>query len=175
MVEDRIPTLYEWAGSAAALERLTAIFYGKVLADPVLEPVFRNMSNDHPVHVAAFIGEVFGGPKAYSREHGGHRAMVMHHLDKRLTEAQRRRWIELLVDAADEAGLPDDPEFRSAFVGYVEWGTRIARINSNLDGHGEVSEEPMPAWGWGVPGGHIGRLASDVQLRGLGLECGAAL
>ena len=24
--------------------------------------------------------------------------------------------------AADDAGLPDDPEFRAAFVAYVEWG-----------------------------------------------------
>jgi hemoglobin len=153
MAEDKIPTLYEWAGGRQALERLAAIFYGKVHADPVLEPVFRNMAKDHPAHVAAFIGEVFGGPKTYSQEHGGHRAMVMHHLDKRLTEAQRRRWIELLVDAADEAGLPDDPEFRSAFVGYVEWGTRIAKLNSALGPGAEIGEQPIPAWGWGVPAG----------------------
>jgi hemoglobin len=111
------------------------------------------MSKDHPAHVAAFVGEVFGGPKTYSQEHGGHRAMVMHHLDRRLTEAQRRRWIELLIDAADEAGLPDDPEFRSAFLGYVEWGTRLAKLNSALGPDAEVNHEPMPAWGWGVPGG----------------------
>jgi hemoglobin len=28
--------------------------------------------------------------------------------------------------AADDAELPDDAEFRSAFVAYVEWGTRLA-------------------------------------------------
>ena len=28
--------------------------------------------------------------------------------------------------AADDAGLPDDPEFRSALLAYVEWGTRLA-------------------------------------------------
>jgi hypothetical protein len=28
--------------------------------------------------------------------------------------------------AADDAALPDDPEFRAAFMGYVEWGTRLA-------------------------------------------------
>jgi hypothetical protein len=30
--------------------------------------------------------------------------------------------------AADDAPLPDDPEFRAAFVGYVEWDTRLALI-----------------------------------------------
>ena len=32
--------------------------------------------------------------------------------------------------AADDAGLPDDPEFRAALVGYLEWGTRLAMHNS---------------------------------------------
>ena len=29
--------------------------------------------------------------------------------------------------------LPDDPEFRSAFVAYAEWGTRFAMHNSQPD------------------------------------------
>jgi hemoglobin len=148
-----VPTLYEWVGGAAKLDQLTEEFYGRVLRDPLLEPVFRNMSGEHPKHVAAFIGEVFGGPKTYSDRHGGHREMIQHHLDRKLTEQQRRRWIELLVDAADAVDIPDDPEFRSAFLAYVEWGSRLARLNSNLDPVPGPGEEPMPKWGWGVPGG----------------------
>lgn len=147
------PSLYEWAGGTEAFERLTGAFYDKVLKDPLLEPVFRAMSGDHPRHVAAFIAEVVGGPKTYSEQHGGHPAMIAHHLNRKLTEAQRRRWIELLVDTADAVGLPDDPEFRSAFTAYIEWGTRLARINSNADPATVSKDEPMPAWGWGVPGG----------------------
>jgi hemoglobin len=147
-----VPSLYEWAGGRAALERLTSAFYEKVLADPVLEPVFRHMSAEHPPHVAAFVGEVFGGPKTYSATLGGHAGMIRHHLGRQLTEEQRRRWIALLIDAADETGLPDDPEFRSAFLAYVEWGTRLAKINSQ-DGATPAQNEPMPQWGWGVPGG----------------------
>jgi len=147
-----IPTLYDWAGGADSFARLTAIFYDKVLKDPVLEPVFRSMSPDHPAHVAAFIGEVFGGPKTYSATLGGHAAMIQHHLNRHLTEEQRRRWISLLIDSADESGLPDDPEFRSAFVAYIEWGTRLARLNSQ-EGASPALHEPMPSWGWGVPAG----------------------
>lgn len=33
-------------------------------------------------------------------------------------------------EPADELGFPDDPEFRAAFVGYLEWGTRLAALNS---------------------------------------------
>jgi len=109
----------------------------------------RSMRIGHPFD----IGEVFGGPKTYSEKHGGHREMVMHHLGKHLSEEQRRRWISLLVDAADAVGLPDDPEFRSAFMGYVEWGSRLAKMNSTLGETCDPQTEPMPAWGWGVPGG----------------------
>ncbi len=35
-----------------------------------------------------------------------------------------------LSEAADEAGLPADPEFRAALMGYAEWGTRLAVHNS---------------------------------------------
>ncbi|PBB89124.1 globin [Mesorhizobium sp. WSM3864] len=152
-MSEGVPTLFEWAGGSEALNRLTQIFYNRVTLDPIVGPVFRHMSPDHPAHVAAFIGEVFGGPKTYSERHGGHREMVRHHLGRHLSEEQRRRWINLLADAADEAGLPDDPEFRSALMGYVEWGSRLAKINSNLGETCDPETEPMPSWGWGVPGG----------------------
>ena len=51
--------------------------------------------------------------------------------------------------AADDAGLPDDPEFRAALVGYVEWGTRLAFHNSQADA-AVVPQAPVPRWGWGV-------------------------
>jgi hemoglobin len=152
-MSESVPTLYEWAGGSEAFERLTRTFYDRVAADPIVGPVFKNMSPDHPAHVAAFIAEVFGGPKTYSQQHGGHREMVSHHLDRHLSEDQRRRWISLLVDTADKVGLPDDPEFRSAFMAYIEWGTRLAKINSALGKDTKLTDEPMPVWGWGVPGG----------------------
>ena len=126
------PSLYEWAGGMGALLKLTDVFYTKVKLDPLLAPVFARMDPEHPQHVAKFLAEVFGGPKAYSDAHGGHAEMIRHHLGRHLQEKQRRRWVELLIDAGDEIGLPDDPEFRSAFVGYIEWGTRLAVINSQL-------------------------------------------
>ncbi len=51
--------------------------------------------------------------------------------------------------AADDAGLPDDPEFRAALVGYLEWGTRLAMANSGSDAQ-VVEHAPVPRWGWGV-------------------------
>jgi hemoglobin len=142
------PTLFEWLGGAGRLQQLIEVFYRRVADDDLLAPVFRNMSPEHARHVAAFIAEVFGGPKTYSEEHGGHPAMIRKHLGRALTEAQRRRWMDLLLTCADEVGVPTDPEFRSAFVAYIEWGTRLAVLNSQ-PGADVAHDAPMPAWGWG--------------------------
>ena len=146
------PTLLEWMGGLPVLERLLARFYERVPADPLIGPLFARMDPKHAEHVAAFVGEVFGGPRTYGERHGGHPNMVRHHVDRMLTEAQRRRWVELLLECADELGVPSDPEFRSAFVGYLEWGSRLAVLNS---APGTVVDEnaAMPKWGWGEVGG----------------------
>lgn len=148
-----VPTLFEWAGGMPAFENLFNKFYDKVLADELLEPIFKHMSPVHRQHVAHFVAEVLGGPNLYSEQEGSHFTMISKHLQKYLTEAHRKRWIELLLQTADELELPDDPEFRSAFVAYLEWGTRIAVINSKTALVTEPTDEPMPKWGWGVPGG----------------------
>jgi hemoglobin len=151
--KSQVPTLFEWAGGMPPFERLFDQFYDKVLADNILEPVFKHMSPQHRLHVAHFVAEVLGGPKLYSQQEGSHFKMIQKHLAKHLTQEHRRRWMELLLQTADELQLPDDPEFRSAFLAYLEWGTRIAVLNSNLDEVNEDPEVPMPVWGWGVPGG----------------------
>lgn len=149
-----IPTLYEWAGDIETFETLFDKFYDKVLQDDLLGPVFINMSSQHRMHVAHFVAEVFGGPQLYTTTDGGsHAHMVGMHIGKMLDEEKRRRWIQLLLQTADEQGLKSDPEFRSAFVGYIEWGTRIAVINSQLTENPMQNEEPMPKWGWGETGG----------------------
>ena len=56
--------------------------------------------------------------------------------------------------AADDAGLPDDPEFRSALVAYLEWGTRLALHNSQ-PGAAVALHAPVPRWGWGEAPPHV--------------------
>jgi len=150
----KIPTLYEWAGEIKTFEKLFTVFYDKVLKDDLLGEVFKNMSAEHIEHVSHFVAEVFGGPKFYTTEdNGSHAVMIGKHIGKMLTEEKRQRWVRLLLETADEIGLKSDPEFRSAFVGYLEWGTRIAVINSQLTENPMTDKEPMPKWGWGETGG----------------------
>jgi hemoglobin len=145
-----MPSLYEWAGGTPALEELFDRFYTHVADDPLLAPVFAHMGADHPKHVAAWVGEVLGGPKTYSTTRGGHAHMIGRHLGRGITEEQRRRWVNLLLDTADEVGLPGDPEFRASFVGYLEWGSRLAVIFS-APGADNPAPEEMPTWDWAKP------------------------
>src|SRR5687767_13022804 len=152
--KNKIPTLFEWAGGQISFEDLFAAFYKKVMKDDLLSPVFSNMSAEHAKHVAHFVSEVFGGPKLYSEgDKGSHASMVAHHIGKNLDEKKRKRWIALLLETADELGLPDDPEFRSSLVGYLEWGSRLAVNNSTTTENPIHENEPMPKWGWGETGG----------------------
>jgi CDGSH-type Zn-finger protein/truncated hemoglobin YjbI len=159
---DHEPTIFEWAGGLPALTRMTRLFYEKhVPQDPLLAPVFATMSADHPERVAKWLGEVFCGPKAYSSEYGGYPRMLSQHLGKLLTEEHRTRWVALLLRSAREAGLPNDPEFRSAFSSYIEWGSRLAVENSQT-GSTPPPKMPMPRWDWstaaGPPGSRISAL-----------------
>lgn len=145
---EAVPTLYAWIGGMPAIARLLETFYDRIHQDEVLAPVFERMSPEHAKHVAAFIGEVFGGPPTYSADRGGHGHMIRKHANRALTEAQRQRWVQVLLRCADEIGVPSDPEFRSALVGYLEWGTRLAVINSQ-PGADLSGDAAMPRWGWG--------------------------
>jgi hemoglobin len=146
--ETPTPSLYEWAGGSEAFHRLTSLFYDRVTDDAVLAPVFAGIDPAHPAHVADWLIEVFGGPASYTDEHGGYAHMLGKHIGLSITPEQRRRWVGLMSEVADEAGLPDDPEFRSAFVAYLEWGTRLALQNSQ-PGATPPSAAPTPRWGWG--------------------------
>jgi hemoglobin len=144
-----MPTLYEWAGGDAAFARLIDAFYDRVEADELLARLFPGgVGEEHRRNVTAWWIEVFGGPARYTQELGGYERMVGKHRGLEITSEQRFRFASLMSLAADDAELPADPEFRSAFVAYVEWGTRLALHNSQ-PGADVVAHAPVPRWGWG--------------------------
>ena len=150
MTADDVPTLAAWAGGPVALRRLIDAFYDRVELDPLLAPFFPGgVTEEHRHHVAAWWTEVLGGPDLYTRELGGYARMLAHHRDLAITADQRLRFATTMSQAADDAGLPDDPEFRAALVGYLEWGTRLAVENSR-PGSRPPPRAPVPRWGWGV-------------------------
>ena len=149
MSSEQTPTLYEWAGGGEAVTRLIDAFYDRVERDELLSPFFPGgVSAEHREHVVAWWSEVLGGPDRYTRELGGYERMLAKHRGLDIGSEQRLRFATLMSEAADDAELPDDPEFRSALVAYLEWGTRLAMHNSQPDAE-VVEAAPVPRWGWG--------------------------
>jgi hemoglobin len=143
------PTLYEFAGGDAAFRRLAAAHHQRCLDDPELNHPFSH-PGQHPQHVdrlAAYWAEVLGGPPAYSRDCGDHSAMlVVHSGNGGGMHDLGRRFVECFVQAADDAKLPADPEFRAALRAYMEWAV------GNVLSYPEPEDVPgaltMPRWTW---------------------------
>jgi hemoglobin len=108
-----------------------------------------HVTTDHRRNVTTWWCEVMGGPAEYSERQGGYEHMLDKHRGLAITAEQRLRFVTLLSRAADDAGLPADPEFRAALMGYAEWGTRLALYNSQPDA-AAAAHAPVPRWGWGV-------------------------
>jgi hemoglobin len=148
--EAAVPTIYEWAGGRAAFERWLNAFYDVVEEDELLAPVFGgHVGAAHRDAATTWWSEVMGGPADYTAHHGGYEHMLSRHVGLAITPEQRLRFVTLLSRAADAAGLPADPEFRAAIMGYAEWGTRLA-VENSASGARPVQHAPVPRWGWGV-------------------------
>ena len=57
------------------------------------------------------------------------------------------RFVSCFVAAADDAGLPADPEFRAALRAYMEWAVADVLTYSPVDAV-VPAERPMPRWTW---------------------------
>lgn len=162
--EDHEWTIFEWMGGLPAITRAIRLFYEKYVPDdPVIGPLFAHARHDHIERVSAWLAETFGGPAFYTDRYGGYPRMLSQHVGKGLTEEKRARWVELLTRAVNHAGLPNDPEFRSALASYIEWGSRLAVENSQ-PGAVPPRNLPVPRWNWGTagpPGSRISALAAE--------------
>jgi hemoglobin len=141
-------SLYEHAGGEEGLHRLEQTFYASVLRDPLLKPLFGEGKPSHVEHLTMFTAESFGGPDRFTRELGFWHLISVHR-GLRITEQQRRRFVELYMAALDEAGMPDDPAFREAVREHVEFGSHVAMQNSHAttdDGLHPLRE--VPQWTW---------------------------
>jgi hemoglobin len=143
-----MPSLFEFAGGEAALHHLEDTFYGKVLADPLLQPLFGAGQPRHVDNLTAFTAESFGGPDRFTRELGFQHLIDVHR-NLHITEAQRQRFVELYAEAMDEAGMPADEDFRAAVLEHIDFGTRVAAQNSNAADESELHPlREVPRWRW---------------------------
>ncbi|MEV6828729.1 group II truncated hemoglobin [Amycolatopsis sp. NPDC051102] len=143
------PTLYEFAGGDPAFRALAAAHHERCLADPELNHPFskRDQNPQHVERLAWYWAEVMGGPPRFSAECSDHSAMLRMHAGNGDMSDLGRRFVACFVQAADDAGLPADPEFRAALRAYMEWA--VAEV---LTYPGPPDEVPaglaVPRWSW---------------------------
>ncbi|BEP15423.1 group II truncated hemoglobin [Acidothermaceae bacterium B102] len=140
--------MYEAAGGEAGFSALVAAHHQRCLDDPELNHPFSHGGDpDHLQHLAGYLGEVFGGPPVYSQSYGGQSFMLTMHADQGMEDDLGRRFVQCFVQAADDAGLPDDPELRGALKAYMEWA--VADVyRYNAPGSSVAAGQPMPHWSW---------------------------
>ncbi len=137
----RVPSLFEWAGGLPALTQLTRRLYEKLIpADPQLARVFADLPPGYPEREARRIAAAFGAPTPGPAQTSDAALAT----DLTVPPDQQARWVALAVQAAGEAGLPADPEFRAAVTAFFTWyaGGALA----DRDG------AALPAWGWTAAG-----------------------
>lgn len=59
-----------------------------------------------------------------------------------------RRFVECFVAAMDDAGLPDDQEFRDAMRAYMEWAVGEILPYGSVDPARVTDGHSMPRWSW---------------------------
>jgi hemoglobin len=111
-------SLYEQLGGEEMVSRMVAIFYRKVLADPLLKPFFEKMDMARMESMQrSFMSVAFGGPNTYTgrdmrRAHArmvqqglsdAHFEAVLGHLNDTLAELNvskpLRDWAQALTDS----------------------------------------------------------------------------
>jgi hemoglobin len=144
-------TLYEFAGGDPAFLRLAAAHHERCLADPELNHPFSH-HDQHPRHIerlAAYWAEVFGGPPSYSALPDADQSslLVMHAGNGDMSDLGRR-FVTCFMAAADDAGLPEDPEFRAALRSYMEWAVQDIALRYPDSATEVPAGLPVPRWGW---------------------------
>jgi hemoglobin len=141
-------TIYEHAGGDEAIHRIEDIFYDKVLEDPILRLVFTERMPTHVDHLTWFTAESFGGPDRFTRQFGFQYIINVHrHLG--ITDEQKQRFVDLYLEALEEAALPDDEPFRNAVRSHLEFGSNVAQQNSWAETDSDLHPiREVPHWSW---------------------------
>ncbi|MFC3494646.1 group II truncated hemoglobin [Glycomyces rhizosphaerae] len=140
-------TIFERVGGEEHLRRTVDAFYGSVLKDPVLQPLFGAGAAHHVDHLTAFLAEVFGGPTHYTDELGGFGTILTAHRGLAITDEQRTRFIELFDQAVSDQDLTGDDELRASLHEYIVFGTEVAQVNSHAKGEDDLHPcQEVPHW-----------------------------
>lgn len=145
------PTLFEFAGGSPAILALARCHHRRCLDDPELNHPFSH-PDQHPQHVerlAAYWGQVLGGPPTYTAGDGTESSVLRMHAGNGDMSDLGRRFVACFDGAMDDVPLPVDPEFRRAMHDYMVWA--VARVLAHEDRERIANGLAVPRWGWSGP------------------------
>lgn len=119
-------TMLEHLGGRQLLKEFVDYFHHSVMADDLLHDLFARGKSTHAAHLTTFFEEVMGGRQGYTEHHNGVEGLFDAHAGLAITDEQRRRFVTLMLAAADAVGLPDDDRFRSALAYRIEAGSMFS-------------------------------------------------
>ena len=102
LTEAEAISVYEAVGGRAAVTAAVDNFYGRLLADPTLAPLFpRGVGARHRAYVVTVLGEALGGPERYRGPDlaGAHRGLG-------ISDGHFDRAAAHLAATLDELGVP---------------------------------------------------------------------
>lgn len=133
-------SLYDDAGGFDALLALCRRWHELCLADPVAEHPFSH-DHIHPQHderLAAYLAEVFGGPKLYTAGYGDESSMQRHHAGHGEHEDLDEACLVLFDQALADVGADEDTArrissyFRAASVAMRAYGASVDDVPDDL-------------------------------------------
>ena len=141
-------SIFEFAGGEQAFLALATAHHERCLQDPVLNHPFSHTGHpDHVQRLASYWAEVFGGPARYTQSCGGQSWMLGIHAGTDAEEELGERFVRCFVQAADDAGLPADVEFRAALRSYMTWA--VAQVMAFSPRGSQVPPGlRVPRWSW---------------------------
>ena len=141
-------TIFEALGGSPGVQKLAHAWHEQVLADAIVAHAFSHgFHPEHTERLAAYWGEAWGGPPAYSSQYGSESSVVRMHSGNGRHEEMDRRAIACFDRAMSAVGLTD-PQLRQALHDYFAWTTTTTMAAYWKDANDVPEGLSMPHWSW---------------------------
>lgn len=100
-------TIYQQLGESDGLRNIIETFYGNVVREPLLAPLFPEDMGPVMEKQHQFLTQFFGGPPLFSEQHG-HPMMRARHMRFPVTNERADAWLACMNASLQENGVEDE-------------------------------------------------------------------
>ncbi len=100
-------TIYQQLGESDGLRNIIETFYGNVVREPLLAPLFPEDMGPVMEKQQQFLTQFFGGPPLFSEQHG-HPMMRARHMRFPVTNERADAWLACMNASLQENGVEDE-------------------------------------------------------------------